>query len=333
MKNRLTRFTLLIAVAIISLFACKKETQVLNPTINSASSTDFKLLSFYSDNEDGLTQNFNLNSSNYMIIYGVKGTKIVIQPFAFEDLSGNAISGNVEVELIEIMDIETMVLTNKSTNGKMTNGDVSTLLTGGQIKLNITQGGNQLKFKSGYTYYAAVPTANTGLADNDMNKFTGRELIETNGIIWENEDTAAIAIRQDTIGTGGFGTNYTWSDSSFGWTNIDKWYSDPRQKTTIEVQLPAGYDNTNASVFIAYKNEPRALASFDRYDQITNLFTEHYGLIPIGLEVHFIVVAKVNGQLQSSILSKTITNNHLEVIPSLSNITKAQLTANIIALP
>ena len=160
------------------------------------------------------------------------------------------------------------------------------------------------------------------------------ENIENNGIVWEDEDSTAIRVVQDSAGgQTGWGLSYSWTDSSFGWTNIDKFYNDPRPKTTINVQLPAGYDNTNSSVYITYDGEPTALANFDMYDPATQLFSEHYGLIPIGLNVHFVIVAEVNGQLFSAIVGKSIVNNHLEVIPSLSATTKAQLTADVIGLP
>jgi hypothetical protein len=121
--------------------------------------------------------------------------------------------------------------------------------------------------------------------------------------------------------------------NQFGWTNIDRWYSDPRPKTTLFVDVPEGYDNTNCSVYLSYDGEPTALASFDRYDSTTALFTEHYGQIPIGLEVHFIMVSVINDQWYYAIRPATIGANHVETFTELQPITEVALITMIDALP
>ena len=58
-------------------------------------------------------------------------------------------------------------------------------------------------------------------------------------------------------------TGYGTFISNFGWTNIDRWYNDPRPKTTLFVDLPEGFDNTNCNVYVSYDGEPTALALLD----------------------------------------------------------------------
>jgi hypothetical protein len=97
--------------------------------------------------------------------------------------------------------------------------------------------------------------------------------------------------------------------------------------------VPEGYDNTHCAVYLSYDGEPTALASFDVYNDGTDLFTEHYGLIPIGLQVHFIFVSVVDGQWNYAIQSATITANHVQVISNVQPITEAQLENLIDDLP
>jgi len=117
----------------------------------------------------------------------------------------------------------------------------------------------------------------------------------------------------------------------WGWTNIDKFYSDPRPKTEIYAELPDGLGNTNTEVFISYDGESKALAQFDVWED--GRFTEHYGLIPIGLEAHFIAVIKISGQLNYTNIPATITENHVQTIDGFTEISEDALITLIDDLP
>jgi hypothetical protein len=91
------------------------------------------------------------------------------------------------------------------------------------------------------------------------------------------------------------------------------------------VKAPAGFDNTNSAVFMAYKGEPSTLAMFDKFETGTDLFTEHYGMIPIGLEVHFILVSIIEDEIHYAIQSATIKENHIEKMSEVKMISKAAL--------
>jgi hypothetical protein len=69
------------------------------------------------------------------------------------------------------------------------------------------------------------------------------------------------------------------------------------------------------------------------YNDATGLFTEHYGLIPIGLQVHFIFVSVVDGQWNYAIQQATITQNHVQVISNVQPVTEAQLETLVNDLP
>jgi hypothetical protein len=54
----------------------------------------------------------------------------------------------------------------------------------------------------------------------------------------------------------------------------------------------------------------------DTYDEATGYFSEHYGLIPIGLEVHLIFVTESEGDWSYSIQAATIADGHLSSFDS-----------------
>ncbi|MCK0145496.1 hypothetical protein MWU78_07570 [Arenibacter sp. F26102] len=70
--------------------------------------------------------------------------------------------------------------------------------------------------------------------------------------------------------------------------------------------MPEGFNDENSAVYISYDGEPNALAFLDKYDEDLELFTEHYGQIPIGLEAHVIFVSEDNGNWLYAIKAVTI---------------------------
>lgn len=292
------------------------------------------LLENFNTRVDDLTQEFSVDAAEGGTITGDQGTTITFYSGSFLHQDNTPVTGDVTIELIEIFKKSDMLLSRKPTNGRKADGTISTLISGGEFFVNGTQDGNQLKLESGF--FLSAPVENTGGADQDMFLFDG--VVECEGddckLEWVQQGDARVDVGQkDQDGTGGVQTAYMTFQSKFGWTNIDKWYSDPRPKTTIFVDVPEGYDNTNCAVFLSYDGEPAALASFDVYDAESGLFTEHYGLIPIGLEVHFIFVSVVDGEWNYAIQSATITEDHVEEISNVQPITEAALEDLIDALP
>jgi hypothetical protein len=290
------------------------------------------LLENFSTHVDDLTQQFTINAADGGTVTGEQGTKITFYSNAFLAQDGTAVTGNVTVELVEIFRKSDMLLARKPTNGRKPDGTISTLISGGEFFVNATQDGKQLKLANGFLL--AAPADNTGGAEEGMFLFNGVEKCEGNDcrLAWE-QGQARVEVGQKGTATGGGQTEYMAFQSRFGWTNIDKWYNDPRPKTTLYVDVPEGYNNTNCAVYLSYDGEPAALASFDVYNEDTALFTEHYGQIPVGLQVHFIFVSVVNGQWNYAIQPATITQNHVQVISNVQPVTEAQLETLINDLP
>lgn len=217
-------------------------------------------------------------------------------------LDGNAVSGEVELTFIDIYDRKHMAPTNKPTMGLKPNGDKAMLITGGEFYIEVRKNGVLLD--AGCTFQLVVPGDNTGGVDPEM--------ILWNGIIDDNGD-----LTWDPIEENGTGQQRIYVENEsyfvfihdFGWTNIDKFYSDTREKTTMQVKAPEGFNYANSAVYLSYDGEPNALAQLDTFDSETGIFSEHYGQIPIGLEVHLIFVTADGDNWRYAIQGVTIAEN------------------------
>lgn len=321
MKKIWISSTLILLVLVTS---CKKEEVIPAPVTNETKEDGTALKNFYSQNLNELKQIFSVDVASGATLTGVKGTKITIFPNSLLNENGQTVTGTVTVELIEIYDRATMVLANKPTMGRLPNGDVSPLVSGGEYFLKITQNGEILNSNSGV--FVQVPTNNP---DFGMTLFDGE--INANGdLLWLGVEDS-IAIGQDTV-AGQWTNSYQFFDNDWGWTNVDRFYSDPRPKTTLRIKLPDGFDNTNSDVYITYDGEETALASMDIFTE-DGYFSEHYGLIPIGLEIHVIAVTMIDDVLNYAILAEVVEDNEIITITSFTSISEAELANLINNLP
>ncbi|GAA3601386.1 hypothetical protein Q4Q39_12760 [Flavivirga amylovorans] len=278
---------------------------------------------------ENLTQTFEFNADDGSItLTSEKGVQIFISSSCLT-LNGESVTGTVDVEFIELFDKGSMLTTNKPTMGTLPNGDKALLISGGEFFVNATQNGATLETTCGFQML--IPADLTGGVDEDMTLWEGR--IDQNGnLAWGEVDNAA---GQGEGGVFGEGDQYYGFFQSFGWSNVDRFYNDPRPKTTILVAVPEGYDNTNSSVFISYDGEDAGLANLDTYDSETGLFSEHYGQIPVGLECHIIFATEDGDNWKYAIKSVTIEENAIITFTDgeTSIATEAQLTTIINDLP
>lgn len=284
---------------------------------------------FKSISEKGVkrnTQNFTITAGDGMVtLTSAKGVKLHINGDCLTK-NGNAVTGEVNIEYIELFDKGNMLVTNKPTMGITPDGKKNLLISGGEFFIKATQGGVELQTSCYLSL--VVPTALTDGYDNAMTLWTG--VIEEDGdLAWRDAKGA-----DGKGGVQGEGNNYYVTFGNFGWTNVDRFYSDPRPKTTILVDVPDGYNNTNSAVYLSYDGEgTNALAKLDTYTA-EGLFSEHYGQIPIGLACHIIFATEDNGNWRYAIKGVTTTANAVYTFTLAETTvgTEAQLVAAINAI-
>lgn len=277
-----------------------------------------------------ITQNFTITAGTGVVtITSAKGVKLNINGDCLTK-NGVAVTGAVDIEYIELFDKGTMLVTNKPTMGVMPDGKKNLLISGGEFFIKATQGGVELK--TSCSMNMIVPAALTDGVDNAMTLWTGK-IDEKGELAWEQPKPNA----DGTDGKGGVqgeGTNYYVTFGNFGWTNVDRFYSDPRPKTTLLAAAPTGYDNNNSAVYLSYDGEgTNALAKLDTYTP-AGLFSEHYGQIPIGLKCHVIFATESNGQWRYAIKAVTVAANDVYTFTLAETTvgTEAQLIAAINAI-
>ena len=139
------------------LVACQKEdpevivlTPIDNPTPTNSISA------FFDNNLESEKQTFTINPSTDYMVTGVNGTTLFFNENTFEDMSGNTVSGPIEIEMIETQSNKDMLLFNLPT----TTTDGQLLFSGGIVYVNVSQGGNQLSINDNAPIQASVPSDN-----------------------------------------------------------------------------------------------------------------------------------------------------------------------------
>lgn len=320
----------LLFIGIITMVSCNNDDVSENVIQMPPSAEEYSALS--EEALEGLTQNFTMVAENGSATFtSAKGVKITLNGNCLT-LNGNPVTGNVDVKFIEVFDKGQMLVTNKPTSGRMGNGNLELLISGGEFYINATKNGQQLATTC--NIQLEVPTSLSGGADPAMDLFNG--FIDNKGNLEWRENNPAAGGGGVDVGQGGTGggSNYYVSFGNFGWTNVDKFYSDPRPKTTILVDVPTGYDFDNSAVYLSYDGEGmNQLAKMDTYTA-AGLFSEHYGQIPVGLACHIIFVTEENGQFRYGIKGVTTTANAIYTFTLGETVlgTEAQLVAAINAI-
>lgn len=279
---------------------------------------------------ENVMQEFQVNASDgWVTLTSEKGVEIDINPTCLTLENGDALSGNIDIKFVELFNKGNMALTNKPTMGLLPNSKKGLLISGGEFLIEATNSGNKVILNN-CTISLRVPTALTNGDDNDMTLWNGT-IDEEDNLTWEEEEEGA----QGKEGLYISDAKYNVVINNFGWSNIDRFYNDPRPKTTIKVKTPIGYDYTNCAIYVSYNGESTGLASLDTYDEVGEYFSEHYGQIPIGLECHLILMTEDNGAWSYAIKPVTIVGNEIITfaLGEFINGTATQLETTIDGLP
>lgn len=318
----------LLFLLLFSFVSCDNSDGDDKETILPPTSAAFKSIS-----EKGVkrnTQNFTITAGDGIVTFtSAKGVKVNINGDCLTK-NGNPVTGEVNIEYIELFDKGNMLVTNKPTMGVTADGKKNLLISGGEFFIKATQGGVALQ--TGCPMTMLVPAALTDGVDNTMTLWNGA-IDEAGELAWREVKAGADGANGKG-GVQGEGNNYYVTFGNFGWTNVDRFYSDPRPKTTLLVDVPEGFNNTNSAVYLSYDGEgTNALAKLDTYTA-EGLFSEHYGQIPIGLACHIIFATEDNGNWRYAIKGVTITANAVYTFTLAETTvgTEAQLVAAINAI-
>lgn len=291
-KNQIKK-AFVILICSLSLFSCKKN----ETTINRPTATEFNALQDAALNSLKETHTFLAEAGTTFT--SRKGSRIYFPPGTVRQKNGTPVTGNVTLEFIELQDAGNMAATKKTTMGLLPYGNKSVLISGGEFNINVKQNGNLLDLVLPISVTTPANLTDSGRANMDL--FNG--VIDAKGdLTWEkvaNDSTGHgnVQIIEAINPTNGqMELHYNTLVSKFGWTNIDRFYSDPRPKTTMLVSVPEGYSYDNCALYIKYVGLGSSLARLDTYDPSTKLFSEHYGQIPIGTECHLIFCTEENGK-------------------------------------
>lgn len=289
-----------------------------SPAVNNASLSDLK--NYLSANRDNASQSFTINEDAGQTITGAQGTTIQFMPNSFVTLAGAPVTGNIQIQLVEIFSKKDMILMNAATMGRAFDGTLKPLISGGEMKVTATQGGQKLKLAPGMGYQTSMPITTT--FDPNMTLFYGEGGENPDTLVWNQVDSAQFQ---------GTGNSYSFWSDSINWINCDYFMNSTAPQTVVKVTPPSGFNNTNMLLFM----------SFDGINSISNLYNFTGGnftsapsyTLPIGMPVHFVAIAMIGGNPHAAIVSATLTNNHVEVLPSLTQMTTAQLAAALGNLP
>jgi hypothetical protein len=291
--------------------------------------------SFIAIKEQGVktnTQSFTATAGvGTITLTSAKGVTIKLDGNALTK-NGNPVTGAIDIKFIELFDKGNMLITNKPTMGVMPDGKKSLLKSGGEFFIKAAQGGVDLV--STGVIQLQVPANLTGTIDTEMLFWAG-DTKDPENLAWVNPRNAAGAGGQKDGNVGFNQTSYNVTFGNFGWTNVDKFYSDPRPRTTILAAVPSGYDNTNCSIYLSYDGEGQnALAKLDTYNPTTLQFSEHYGQIPIGLACHVIFATEDNGNWRYAIKAVTVAPGDVYTftLGETTVVTEAQMIAAINAI-
>jgi len=265
---------------------------------------------------------------------GSQGTQFVFPANAFQDGSGNLITGAVNIEYAEFYKRSDMVLMNKPTMGELPGGNKAWLVTGGEFYVKVTQTSCSCEIQITNPYEIKT-NSNADVTAFDTNMIGFRGEIVDDELTWIQMAGGATGLAFVPVGVRGTTTGhyyYSVFSSENGWTNIDRFAADPRPKTTLEVAVPSGFDDENCTVFLSVDGDDAGIATLDVYN--AGVFSEHYGELPIGLEAHLIFISVDDDDtIRHQIKAITVTVGQQEHIDNITTISQTDLQTAIDALP
>ncbi len=231
--------------------------------------------------------------------YGTGGVRNVFPPNGFQTATGASVTGMVQVQVADYIKRSDMIF-----SGIAPISNAQPLISGGEVYLNATQGGQTLYMKPGNRCQINLPQKHTPPSGMQLFYADGAFKKTTGGVNWRlaHVDSAggSVVYNGDTLSL---------NTDSLKMCNADQFMSSPDYQT-FTVTLNAGGATISDSLVMAF-----ALCdNFNGYwpmvgeygGGVTNhvISVDHVPDIP----VHFVAVAIINGWLYAGILGATPSN-------------------------
>jgi len=306
---------------------------VVNP-FTPPTAQQFKALKDNALDNKTQTTDFVVNANPYVNFTSAKGVNINL---LVQDLTIGGvpleIGSTAQVKFIELYDKADLFTTGIATMGKHINGDLEMLITGGAFYLDITQNGQSVEY-SFASLTMNVPASLTGGFDDQMILWYG-DFNQDGDLIWEEAENGGIETGGDNfpIGTDEPNAFYFVFTTNLGWINVDRFWSDTRDKADFTVEAPEGYNHSNSAVFLSF-NDVLGLAQL-YYSDATKTYQVGGDYVPVGQSGSVIFVSESEGKWVYAIKSFTVaSNNTIEILASdLGEATQSEIEALIEALP
>jgi len=250
------------------------------------------------------SETFSIDAEDGGTITGEQGTIITIPTNAFVDADGNPVIGEVDVLIKEIFAPSEMILSNRPTNAIDDSGDNTFLLSEGETEILIEQNGEELAIAPGTTLSIGVPTDND--FDSTMRPFTGT-VDEDNNITWAQNRQVEMMFQTAP-------NTYIYDTFEAGWTNCDKFFSYPGDKTTNYIDLSSSPNQDEATVYVVFKeNGLPAVVGFTQ--SYADGLQSYVNSLPVGLEVTYVGLTINDNQQYLAVETVTIAEDETLVLP------------------
>lgn len=282
-------FALLFAAAAI--VACQKEisNQLVTPPVSA------NVLERFISNNKTAPETFAVNSSNTVQITGKKGSVISFPANAFVRQNGQAVTGDVSIQLVEIYTPAEMILNNKPT---VSNG--RPLVSGGQFLIKAFKDGEALKLAPGKQVNILMKTVLPADSMVGMQVFNGTDSIVGSDTLvnWTPNNTTNNTVRPRADSALILG--YDLFASDIQWINCDRFVNEPLISHNFD--LSAAPTDSAISLFVHLTGRNSVLRIYQRDSDIFK--SESLVAAPVT-----IVALSIKGeQMYASFLPTTLTD-------------------------
>ena len=282
-----TKHFVVAGVAIALIAGCKKETHSGATPVN----VNNPVRDWCEANMEAAIQSFTVNATTGGTITGADGVQISFVPGAFLTAGGLPVTGIVAIELVEALGVPEMILFNKQALG-YDGADLKPLVSGGQINLTISQGGQPLKLVDNGTLVDSPAAA----PDPAKAAFYGSE-DGTGNVTWDPAPSDVLMLPDSSA-------LFQFFNDSTGWINCDYFYDPVGTNTAVTITAPSGYDQSNTMVFLVFSSI-NSIASLPNFTG-GSFTTSPYYQLPVGMNISIVALSVIGGSYSSSITTATV---------------------------